>query len=142
MKRHEEAGQDYIRGMTLAKIAEKYGVKITTVNSWHRTHDWAKKRKKLKKRLENTLYAKFIGHTTRSMDNYLKATELVGKICLEAIQKINPNAISAPSRLAKWMNILTQASKIHRNVVPDADDRVANAILEELKQINKGEEQN
>lgn len=142
MKRYQEAEQDYIRGMTLAKIAEKYGVKITTATSWYKRHDWPKKRKKLKKRLENTLYAKFIDHTTRSMDNYLQATELVGKICLEALKKIKPDSKKAAQEIAKWISILGQASKIHRNVVPDADDRVANEILEELRKLNKGEEQN
>lgn len=142
MKRHELAEQDFIRGMTTAKIAKKYGVKTVTVYSWHKKYNWVKKREKLKDRMQSTLYKRFIDHTSRSMDNYLKATELVGEICLERIQKISPDSTSAAKEIAKWMNILQQASKIHRNIIPDANDRIATAILEELRQLNKDEDQN
>jgi len=42
-KNHELAFSDYVKGLKYKEIAEKYGVAVNTVKSWHRRYDWALK---------------------------------------------------------------------------------------------------
>ncbi|OPX47831.1 P27 family phage terminase small subunit [Clostridium thermobutyricum] len=43
MKNYEEAYKDYRNNMSLKDIAEKYNVKLNTVNSWRKRYSWVEK---------------------------------------------------------------------------------------------------
>lgn len=43
MKNYEEAYKDYRNNMSLKDIAEKYNVKLNTVNSWRKRYNWVEK---------------------------------------------------------------------------------------------------
>ena len=44
--KHELAFEDYYEGMKYKDIAAKYNVKIDTVKSWYKRHDWKQKKEK------------------------------------------------------------------------------------------------
>lgn len=43
MKKYEEAYADYKNGMSLQNLADKYTVKLNTINSWRKRYRWVEK---------------------------------------------------------------------------------------------------
>lgn len=137
----EEAEKRFVfDGQELKKISGEIGVKVNTLFHWQQKYDWSDKRKNFKQRTNEALYYKLTAQIEQSVQRFLAFSLLVSQCAMEAGQYFLTLTLEQRNKeinlISKWITLTERASKIHRNVVPDANEQLSQKILDELKELN------
>lgn len=143
-KKHEEALQDWLSGMSRIEIAQKYCVRIETVRAWYGRYHWKQEREKIKDKLQESFYAKLTDKVTQAVDNYVAGSLLVSKMGLAVIQEIYQqvpqNYAENWQQIQRWIKIMESAANVHKAVIPEIPEAMAQQMLEELKKIRNNDD--
>jgi len=136
-KKHEEALQDWLSGMSRMEIAQKYCVQLSTVTSWYGRYHWKKERDKIKDKLQESFYKRLTDKVTQAVDNYVAASLMVSKIGLSVIQEIYRQGNYAENwqQIQRWVKIMEIAANVHKSVIPEIPEKMAQQMIEELQKI-------
>ena len=127
-----QAEEDYIRGLGLQEISNKYNVPMGTVNGWHRRYKWAKKREEYNRQRERTLFEVVLESAQNNTRKTLEACDRVTNYCLERIVTLTESGADS-KEMEAWTKILDRVGKIQKTVSPEFSEDMAGQMLDEMK---------
>lgn len=139
------AMKDFVAGMTLSDIAQKYNATMRLTKWWHSQYAWGEKRKEVRRRAQASILEKITNKLVENADQYLDLSRLGGRIALEQLleayrDKGHPGMLDLAE---KAMKVGCAGANIQKLVMPHAQEEVmAKAMreLEYLKNIGDGED--
>jgi len=133
----EEALTLWLQGKSMALVAQMLNLPVKTIRCWHTRYNWAEKREEIESRTRQALYFKFVSQIEKSTARSLSASLLCGQMVLEELQRMYESSDRDIDLLYQVVKIAEIGSRIHKNVVPDADEALMNRMLEELRSLRE-----
>jgi len=139
--------QDFLNGLTLSEIAEKYGVRIGTVQQWYAREKWKEKRDAAIAEAQKTIYVKFRKSIAETTENLLEISKIGSKLALLRFQKSQELVEEADDEqriellsneyetIKKWGALAKDFAAIQRGIMPQASEELSKEMHEELKRI-------
>lgn len=136
-QRVDDAFNYWMRGDNLESIATQFSVTTAAVSQWSKRYDWEKKRRRIMEDAQGSLYKRLEKSIEKSTERYLAASLLISQMAYEALQSLyrEGNPCSFVDEVNKWANILKSGASVHRTVMPEIDDVIAEKILEQLQRF-------
>lgn len=135
--------KDFLQGITLKEIAEKYQVKFRTVRNWHERGHWAAQRRELEARVKSSIIERVSQIVLENTEQHLKLSFLCCRIVLEAVNtaykspedKANYGLLDLVERVVRIGNL---TALIQKNVMPMAQEEVIQKLVEDLENLKAG----
>lgn len=140
---------EWCRGSQLKDLCAKYDIPFGTIKRWHTDYNWSDKRRDFEEEVDKTIFVQQASLIGESVSNHLEAVRLISKACQETIAELYEEGDQVDEEgnrkghrhnrkvYSEWASLLQKTSLVHKNVVPEANDKQVEAMLSELRRLGR-----
>jgi hypothetical protein len=134
-----QAQLDFLRGLTLKEIAEKYDMPYRTIKQWHWRDRWGDARKDLAVRVKETTINQLCQKIVENTKQHIEISFLACSAALETLTKVynagNSDIFSLLEIVERTAKIGLMTATIQNKIMPTASEAVVKHLLDDLEKL-------